>query len=124
MNKVILLGNVGNMPTEIKNGSRFSLATSKKQKTITGGYENKTTWHNILIFGKINEHLSQYIKKGIKIMVEGEISNLEYIDKNGEKKLTSSIIASHIYFCEKLNIENINMSSKKVDDDFVDDIPF
>lgn len=92
INKVILVGRLGNDPERKERMVRFSLATSKR---VTSGGEKKelTTWHNITAFDKIGELCINYLKKGSMIYVEGEISNFKKDDK-----YFSSVIIREIRF--------------------------
>lgn len=102
VNKVILVGNVGNDP-EVKtttNGNyltKFSLATSKSGYTMKNGTEvpEKTTWHNITIWGEYGRKLAPHMGKGTRLYLEGEIDNTPY-EKDGVKMIYSSVVASNI----------------------------
>lgn len=92
MNKAILIGNVGKEPEIRKTQSgisvaNFSLATSKKVKG-----EDKTEWHRIVVWDKLAEIIEKYVKKGDKVMIEGEIETREY-EKDGRKVYTTEIRA-------------------------------
>jgi len=92
MNKAILIGNVGKEPELRKTQSgisvaNFSLATSKKVKG-----EDKTEWHRIVAWDKLAEIIEKYVKKGDKIMIEGEIETRDY-EKDGRKVYTTEIRA-------------------------------
>ena len=98
LNKVILIGNVGADP-EIKklksdkNVANLSLATSDSWKDKnTGERKEKTEWHRIVIFneGLVNV-IQQYIKKGSKLYIEGEIVTRKY-EKDGEMKYSTEIV--------------------------------
>ncbi len=98
LNKVILIGNVGADP-EIKklksdkNVANLSLATSDSWKDKnTGERKEKTEWHRIVIFndGLVNV-VQQYIKKGSKLYIEGEIVTRKY-EKDGEMKYSTEIV--------------------------------
>jgi len=97
MNLAILLGNVGRDP-EIRYAQsgtavvNFTLATNKK---VNG--EDKTSWHRCVVFGKTAEIIEQYVKKGSKIGVEGEISYGSY-DKDGTTVYTTDIIVNRFHF--------------------------
>lgn len=104
MNKVLLLGNVGDAPRikNFDNGGKvaqFSLATTKRGYTTKDGKEiaDKTTWHNILVrqtgLAKVVE---QYVKKGTSLFIEGEITNRDYTNANGVKKTITEIEVSEL----------------------------
>ncbi|MCA9496798.1 MAG: single-stranded DNA-binding protein [Nanoarchaeota archaeon] len=79
LNKVHLIGNLGNDPElkEFESGQKvatFSLATIEKWKNKQSGeVETKTTWHNIVVWGKVAETVHKYLKKGNKIYIDGKI---------------------------------------------------
>lgn len=104
VNKVILVGNLGRDPDlkYIGNGTAvcdFSLATSEKwTDKATGGAQEKTEWHRVVVWGKLAESASKYLKKGRTAYVEGRIQTREWNDKNGEKRSTTEIIATSIVF--------------------------
>lgn len=95
MNKVILIGRVGQEPESKSVGdstvTKFSLATSESYKNKSGEKVEDTTWHNIEIWGKLAEVADKYVKKGDKLMVEGKIKVDQYEDKDGVKKTATKI---------------------------------
>lgn len=108
MNKVILIGRVGQEPESKKVGdstvTKFSLATSEKYNNKAGEKVEDTTWHNIEIWGKLADIADQYVKKGDKIMVEGKLKIEQYEDKDGVKKSTA-----------KIRVESMEMLGAKAD---------
>jgi single-strand DNA-binding protein len=101
MNKVILVGNVGQEPetNETANGTvtKFSVATSKKYKG-----EEKTSWHNIVTFNKLSELCTQYVKKGMKVAIDGTLSYNTWEDSEGNTKYKTEIIANEVQFLTKV----------------------
>ena len=99
VNKAIILGRLGKDP-EIRttqNGKKyasFSLATSE----IFNGKE-KIEWHRIAAWEKLADVADKYLKKGVRVFVEGKFQTRSYEDK-GVKKFVSEILASQIYLCE------------------------
>lgn len=99
VNKVILVGNLGRDP-EIRylpSGepvANITLATSSKYKSKTGEMVEETEWHRVTFFGKLAEIVSQYLKKGRSVYVEGRIKTRKYTDKDGVEKYTTEIMAS------------------------------
>jgi single-strand DNA-binding protein len=97
VNKVILLGNVGNDP-EIKvfdNGNKvanFSLATSEKWKNKDGEQQEATEWHNVAVFGKLADIVESYVKKGQQLYIEGKIKTRSWDDSEGNKKYMTEIV--------------------------------
>jgi len=98
INKVELSGFAG-MDPEVKtmsNGTqmlRFLLATSSSYKNSKDEWVRDTTWHNIVMWGKVAELASDKIKKGSFVKLEGKIVSRQYTDKNGAKQQTVEIMA-------------------------------
>ncbi len=94
MNKVILIGNLGKDPEvrQVKDTSvaQFSLAT-----TTGFGDNKKTQWHNVTLWGKTAEVAGQYLKKGNRVCIVGEINYREY-EKDGEKKFFTEIVSREL----------------------------
>jgi single-strand DNA-binding protein len=99
VNKVILIGNVGRDP-EVRrtaNGDAivsFSVATTESWRDKgTGERKDKTEWHNVTIFndalGKVAE---QYVKKGSKVYLEGQLQTREYTDKDGNQRKATDVV--------------------------------
>jgi single-strand DNA-binding protein len=101
LNKIMLIGNVGNDPKSIvtKTGTKFvtfSIATTRKHTDKDGNSKSHTTWHNIKTFGKKAEVAEKYIHKGMKVYIEGEQNH----DKSDDGKYFSSVTASTFEFLE------------------------
>jgi single-strand DNA-binding protein len=98
VNKAILIGNLGNKPESRQVGDnlvcQFSLATSETYKDKTGEKKTETTWHNLVVWGKLAEICEKYLDKGSKIYVEGKIRNREYENNEGKKVKVSEIIVN------------------------------
>ena len=99
VNKVILIGNLGKDPEIRRLGSgepvvNLSLATSESWKDkSTGERKEKTEWHRVVIF---NENLArvaeQYLKKGSKVYVEGQLQTRKWTDQSGTEKYTTEVV--------------------------------
>jgi len=98
LNKVLLIGNLGNDP-EVRNTQdgrslcTFSIATSESWKDKNSGEKrDKTEWHRVVIF---NEGLvriaEQYLKKGSKVYLEGQLQTRKWQDKDGVEKYTTEV---------------------------------
>lgn len=90
-NKVILIGNVGADPDIrcFENGNQVAklrLVTSELYKYKDGNKREITEWHNIEAWGKPAQIIDEYVRKGDKLYVEGNIHYEEYTDKNNEKR--------------------------------------
>ncbi len=99
VNKVILVGNLGRDPEvrRLSSGDpvvNFSIATSETWKDKSSGErKEKTEWHNVVIY---NENLGrvaeQYLKKGSKVYIEGQLQTREYTDKEGQQRKTTEVV--------------------------------
>lgn len=100
INKVILVGNLGNDP-EVKFSQggmaicTISLATTTVRKDREGNSQEKTEWHRVKLFGKLGEIAGEYLKKGRTVYIEGRIEYGSY-DKDGQKHYTTDIIADEM----------------------------
>jgi single-strand DNA-binding protein len=103
VNKVILIGNLGKDP-ELRytpNGqpvTSFSLATTERWNDKNNQKQEKTEWHNIVVWGKLAELVNQYLKKGRSAYIEGRITTRSWDDKDGIKKYRTEIIANQVQF--------------------------
>lgn len=102
VNKVFLLGNVGNDP-EIRNlpsGSvigSFSLATTDSRKGTDGKWADEVTWHTLVSFGRTAEIVRDYVKKGSPLFVQGKIQTRSWDDKqNGKKQYRTEIVVDEL----------------------------
>lgn len=89
LNKCTLIGNLGGeVEVRYTQGgdavASFSLATSEKWKNKQGERQEKTTWHNIVIWGKLAEVAAEYLHKGSKVYVEGKI-DYQKVEKDGQE---------------------------------------
>jgi single-strand DNA-binding protein len=98
VNKATILGNVGKEVDvrSTQSGQRiasFSVATSESWKDQSGERQERTTWHNIVIF---NEHLveiaEKYVKKGSKVYLEGAIQTRKWTDRDGNERYSTEIV--------------------------------
>ena len=94
LNKVLLIGNLGRDPemTSTKNGTTVAnipLATSEK---VQEG--EKTEWHRVVLFGKVAEVAEKYLKKGMKVYIEGRIQTSKYTDNNGAERYSTDIVGN------------------------------
>ncbi|MFN7914350.1 MAG: single-stranded DNA-binding protein [Vicinamibacterales bacterium] len=96
MNKVILVGNLGR-DAEVRYTpggaavARFSIATTEVWNDKSGQRQERTEWHNIDLWGKQAESLSEYLVKGKQVYVEGRLQTDEYTDKEGQKRKSTKI---------------------------------
>ena len=118
VNKVILLGNLGRDPEirSMQSGSKmasFSIATSKRWKDKnTQEQKEKTSWHNIVVFGDgLVNIVEQYVKKGSKIYVEGELQTRKWQDQDGNDRYTTEVVLQG-YNCNLTLLDTRNNTNK------------
>jgi single-strand DNA-binding protein len=99
VNKVILVGNLGKDPEVRRLGSgepvvNLSLATSESWKDkATGERKEKTEWHRVVIFNEnIARVAEQYLKKGSKVYVEGQLQTRKWQDQSGQEKYSTEVV--------------------------------
>ena len=98
VNKVILLGNLGQDPMirYSPQGSAMatlSIATTESWKDKTSGEkQEKTEWHRVVAFGRIAEVMGEYLKKGAQVYIEGKLQTRKWQDKDGQDKYTTEIV--------------------------------
>jgi single-strand DNA-binding protein len=103
INKVTLLGNVGDLPkvTE-KNGeplvANFPLATSEFFKDKNGEETQVTQWHRVKVWNKKADLVQKYVKKGDALYIEGKIVNNNWEDKEGNKRYSTEIECDNFLF--------------------------
>lgn len=103
VNKVILVGNLGKDP-EVRftpSGravAKFSIATTESWMDQESGRQERTEWHNIVVWGKQAESCGQYLAKGRQVFIEGAIRSRSYDDKEGNKRYITEIIAQRVQF--------------------------
>ena len=103
VNKAIIVGNLGKDP-EVRftqSGramARFSVATTESWMDKENGRQERTEWHNIVVWGKQVESCGQYLAKGRQVYIEGSIRNRSYDDKEGNKRYITEIVAQRVQF--------------------------
>jgi len=100
INKVILIGNLGNTP-ELGQTSKglavcnFSIATSEQwNDKATGEKKERTEWHRICVFGRLSEIASTYLTKGAKVYIEGKLQTRKWEANDGQDRYTTEVIVS------------------------------
>ena len=101
INKVILVGNLGNDPeTKYTQGgmavTKASLATTSVRKDRDGNTQERTEWHRVTFFGKLGEIAGEYLRKGSQVYVEGSIRYDKYTGQDGVERYTTDIIADEM----------------------------
>ena len=100
INKAILVGHVGKDPevrtTTNSRVASFSLATTEKYND-----QEKTQWHNCIVWAKLADVVEKYVKKGQLLYVEGRIEYRSYDDKDGNKKYITDIVVLNLQMLGK-----------------------
>ena len=131
LNKVILCGRVTKAPeikstTSGKKVARISLATNM---FMGKGKEDKTTFHNLVAWSSIADVAEKYISVGQEIIIEGNISNRTYEDKQGIKKNVSEVIVERLQLgsspiTKKVEVEEDEIPIIDEEEVNIADIPF
>ena len=142
VNKVILVGNVGNEPEcrTMPNGNsvaNISVATSESWKDKnTSEQQERTEWHRVVFFNRLAEIVEQYVKKGSKLYIEGRLQTRSW-EQDGIKRYTTEIVANEMQMLDSrgsTNQEGFGDQATATQtpqqaapancDNFDDDIPF
>ena len=142
VNKVILVGNLGQKPdmkytqsnTAVAN---LSLATSESWKDKdSGDFKTKTEWHRVVYFGKLAEIAEQYLDKGSKVYIEGKLQTRKWQDQSGNDRYTTEVLGPELTMLDSrgdssassfennnsgMNEENVNQDNGEFSEE---DIPF
>ncbi len=102
VNKVILIGNLGKDP-EVRympNGgavANITVATSETWKDKnTGQNQERTEWHRVVLFRRLGEIAGEYLKKGMKVYIEGKLQTRKWQDQSGQDRYTTEIVADNM----------------------------
>lgn len=100
VNKVILVGNLGQDP-EVRympNGgavANITLATSESWRDkATGEMKEQTEWHRVVLFGKLAEVASEYLRKGSQVYIEGQLRTRKWTDQSGQDRYTTEVVVN------------------------------
>ena len=102
LNKVMLIGNVGQDP-ELRytpDGNpvaNFSIAVNRRRR-VGEEYKDETEWFNIVCFSRTAENVNQYLTKGQKVYVEGRFQSSEYVGQDGNQRKSYEVIANEVTF--------------------------
>ncbi len=102
INKVILVGNLGNDPETRYSPSgtavtNISVATTDSWKDRQTGEKNeKTEWHRVVFFNRLAEIAGEYLKKGSQVYIEGRLQTRKWQDQNGQDRYTTEIVANEM----------------------------
>ncbi len=121
VNKVILIGNLGNDP-EVRytpNGNAVANVTLATSMTWidkqTGELQERTEWHRIVFFNRLAEIVGEYLHKGSKIYVEGSLRTRKWQDKSGIDRYTTEVIANEMHMLDSRHHSNSNQAGNEAD---------
>jgi len=114
MNKVTLIGHIGQAPEihHFDSGScttKFSLATNDGFYDKEGEWQDRTDWHNIVLFNKAAERAEKQLQKGYQVVVEGKLKHRSYENSEGEKKHITEVVCH--YFRNLTKVEKSDRPS-------------
>ena len=134
LNKVILIGNLGQDPearftpqgTAVCN---LSVATNESWKDQNGEMQDRTEWHRVVMYGRMAETATEYMKKGQMVYIEGRLNTREWEDQNQIKRRTTEIRCDNFTMLGKRSDSSgppspSPDSSMKSDAGVDDDLPF
>lgn len=103
VNKVILIGNLGQDPEVRSTQSGQSvaslrLATAEKFKDKDGNWQERAEWHSVVVWGRQAETIQQYCKKGKQLYIEGRLQTRKWTDKEGKERYSTEIVAENVRF--------------------------
>ena len=142
VNKVILVGNLGQKPemryTATQSAvANISIATTESWKDKESGeMRDKTEWHKVVYFGKLAEIVEKYLDKGSSVYIEGKLQTRKWQDKSGADRWTTEIVGNELTMLgsRASNSNNAPMQSNETESPFPqddsgpgltdDDIPF
>jgi single-strand DNA-binding protein len=102
VNKVILLGSVGHDPEVKVTASgipvgRFSLATNERFKDKSGKFQDRTEWHNIVVWRRLAEIVGEFVSKGSQLYIEGKLQTTSWEDRQSAgKKYRTEVVADDL----------------------------
>lgn len=98
INKVILVGNLGNDPEvrhlETSVVAKLSVATNENYKDKNGEWQKITEWHNIVAWRGLAENVEKNYRKGMQVYVEGKLTTRKWQDKDGNDRYTTEVVAN------------------------------
>jgi len=129
VNKVILVGNLGQDPegrftpqgTAVTN---LSVATNESWKNQNGELQDRTEWHRVVMYGKMAETANEYMHKGQMVYVEGRLQTNEWEDQNQVKRRTTEIKCDNFTMLGRRGDTNTQTKNQTEETDQDDDLPF
>ena len=109
INKVILIGNVGQDPEvryagDASNGAKVAtirLATTERYKDRNGNLQEHTEWHSIVVWRNTADVVEKYVRKGSQLYIEGRLRTRSWDDQTGNKRYTTEILADNLQLLGK-----------------------
>ena len=103
LNKALIIGNLTRDPEQrsLPSGvqvSSFSVATNRVYKDKNGARQESTDYHNVVVFGRQAETVSQYLRKGASVLVEGRMQTRSWDGPDGKKNYRTEIVADRVQF--------------------------
>ena len=103
VNKAIVLGILGRDPELRHTGSgkavaTLRIATNEQWNDQSGGRQERTEWHSVVVWGRQAETCNQYLKKGRTVYIEGRLQTRKWQDKEGQDRYTTEIVADRVQF--------------------------
>ena len=118
MNKVMLIGNVGQDPEVryVDQGvavARLRLATTERGYTLQNGTQvpDHTDWHNVILWRRLAEIVEKYVHKGDKLYIEGRIRYTTYDDKQGQRRYATEIWADNMELLSPKPVGNVGTTA-------------
>ena len=101
LNKVMLIGNLGKDPevrftASGKAVASFSLATSDRVKNAAGEWEERTEWHNVVLWGRLAEIAGEYLAKGKTAYIEGRLQTRKWQDRDGRDRYSTEVVGERM----------------------------
>ena len=101
VNRVFLLGNLGRDPevrytqggTTVAN---LRIATTERRPDGTGGWQDQTEWHSVVVFGKQADNVKKFLTKGRQVFVEGSLRTRQWQDQQGQKRYSTEVVAQNV----------------------------
>lgn len=97
MNKMFLIGHVGQQPKRTTNGTGINYSLAVKERTrVDGEWTDRTMWVDVVHWGQNADFAEKWIHKGSKVMIEGRLNITERTDQDGAKKRFTNVVAEHV----------------------------
>lgn len=106
VNRVILIGNLGKDPEvrRLEDGTvvaKFSVATSESYKDKSGEWQDKTEWHDVVVWRGLAERAESQLRKGYTAYIEGKLTHRTWQDKEGNNRRTTEVVANYFRVVSK-----------------------